>query len=213
MLLQGLYAITDDKLLEGHLPEAVAAALDGGCRLVQYRSKRDDAKRKLQEARALLKLCEQRNAKLLINDDVELALAVGAHGVHLGQTDLDLASARAALGVEAIIGISCHDQLALAQIAADGGADYLAFGRFFPSSTKPEASAAPLAVLTEAQQWFRLPLAAIGGITLSNAPQALDAGADLLAVIGGLFDTAGDIAEITRRARAYTDLIAAHRAH
>ena len=205
----GLYGITDDKLLDGILLDAVTAALHGGCRLVQYRSKRDDAKRKLLEARALAKLCRSHDAALLINDDVELAIAVEAHGVHLGQTDLDLAAARTSLGAEAIIGITCHDDLRLAEQASAGGADYLAFGRFFSSNTKPGAAAAPLGVLGEAKLHFGRPLVAIGGITLHNAESVCNAGADFLAVVGGLFDTDGDLAEIERRARAFTDLLAA----
>lgn len=201
----GLYAITDDKLLHGRLSDAVAAALAGGCRLVQYRSKREDAKTKLAEARALKQRCDEAGAMLLINDDVELAQAVGAHGVHLGQSDTALASARDALGPEAIIGITCHDQLSLAEQAAANGADYLAFGRFFPSNTKPGAAAAKLDVLTQARARFVQPITGIGGITLDNAAAVLAAGADNIAVVGGLFDT-DSLLEIERRARAFCQL-------
>ena len=201
----GLYAITDDKLLAGRLEDAVAAALAGGCRIVQYRSKSDDARSKLSSARELKKRCDDAGALLLINDDVELALAIGADGVHLGQSDTALREARESLGGGAIIGITCHDQLELAEQAAAGSADYLAFGRFFSSSTKPGARAAKLDVLTQARARFSLPITGIGGITLDNAAQVIAAGADNIAVVGGLFD-AESFTEIERRARAFTEL-------
>lgn len=206
----GLYAITDDKLLQGRLVDAVGAALAGGCRIVQYRSKKDDARTKLAEARSLKKLCDEHSAILLINDDVELALAVGACGVHLGQSDTGLALARETLGPHAIIGITCHDQIALAEQASTAGANYLAFGRFFNSSTKPDAKPAKLDVLSQARARFVLPLVGIGGITLDNAEQVLQAGADNIAVIGGLFD--GELADIERRARAFCQLTSSAKA-
>lgn len=200
--LRGLYAITDDTLLAGRLLPAVAAALAGGCRLVQYRSKQPDAARRREEAGALVALCHHHGAQLLVNDDPLLAQAIGADGVHLGQDDMPLAEARALLGPAAIIGITCHDSLALAQVAVQGGASYVAFGRFFPSGTKPVAPPAPLDILTAARKTLAIPVVAIGGITLDNAPIALAAGADMLAVAGDLFAAP----DITARARAYTDL-------
>ena len=200
--LRGLYAITDDSLLRGHLLGAVEAALLGGCRVVQYRSKRTDNRRLLEVASELLTLCKQYSAQLLINDNVQLALAVGAHGVHLGQEDMPIAEARAQLGREAIIGITCHNSLALALVAQHAGADYVAFGRFFPSGTKQSAPPADLQVLTHAKQALDIPIVAIGGITLDNAPSVLAAGADMLAVVGDLFSAT----DITSQARAYCDL-------
>lgn len=197
-----LYALTDDQLLAGRLLEAVRAALAGGCRMVQYRSKQPDHSRRLQEATQLLALCRQSQALLLINDDVALAMAVGADGVHLGQEDMPLLEARNQLGAQAIIGITCHDSLTLACAAQDNGADYVAFGRFFTSNTKQSAPPADLSVLHQARQQLHIPIVAIGGITLDNATSVLAAGADMLAVVGDLF-TAADIAT---QARAYHDL-------
>jgi len=129
----------------------------------------------------------------LINDDVSLALAVNADGVHLGQRDADISQARTLLGEHRIIGITCHDQLPLALAAQAAGANYVAFGRFFPSLTKPEAPPASLSILQQARAQLRIPIAAIGGITPDNAPSLLAHGADMLAVIHGVFG-AGDIA-------------------
>ncbi len=199
-----LYAITDNGLLPGpRLPEAVAAALRGGCRWLQYRDKSGDADKRRREAAALLNLCRRQGARLIINDDVELAAAIGADGVHLGQEDGDPAAARTRLGADAIIGVTCHDSLALARQAAADGASYLAFGRFFPSSTKPQARPAPLSLLREAKSELgNLPLVAIGGITLDNAPQLIAAGADILAVCHDLFAAA----DIAARSRAFGEL-------
>jgi thiamine-phosphate pyrophosphorylase len=200
--LSGLYAITDDSLLGNHLLPAVEAALAGGCRVVQYRNKEADRNKQLAEANALLILCNQYSAKLLINDNAQLAADVSAHGVHLGQDDMPIAQARALLGHQAIIGITCHDSLALALEAQQAGADYVAFGRFFSSSTKPSAPPADLSVLRAAKAQLTIPVVAIGGITLDNAPSVITAGADMLAVVGDLFSGA----DITDRSRAYCKL-------
>jgi thiamine-phosphate pyrophosphorylase len=200
--LRGLYAITDDSL-QDRLLTAVEAALIGGCRLLQYRSKSTDRARQLQEASDMLALCQQYTATLLINDDIALAQATGAHGVHLGQEDISLAEARLQLGPDAIIGITCHNALALARAAQEGGANYVAFGRFFTSSTKPSAQAADLSILVQAKAQLHIPVVAIGGITLDNAPAVVQAGADMLAVVGDLFAAT----DITSRARAYGALL------
>ncbi|MEZ5435997.1 MAG: thiamine phosphate synthase [Pseudomonadales bacterium] len=199
---RGLYAITDEALLAERLLPAVQAALAGGCRWVQYRSKSADAQQRLHEAAQLVELCRAHNASLLINDDVALAKAVGAAGVHLGQTDMPQLEARRILGAQAIIGITCHNSLALAQTAQQNGADYVAFGRFFSSQTKQSAPPADLAVLRAAKTQLAIPVVAIGGITLDNAPSVLQAGADMLAVVGDLFSAQN----ITARAQAYTAL-------
>jgi thiamine-phosphate pyrophosphorylase len=186
--LRGLYAITDAELCARRGLEAdVAAAIRGGAVLVQYRDKSDDGTRREREAATLLKVCRQHGVPLIINDDVELARAVGADGVHLGAEDAALRAARARLGPEAIIGISCYDSLELARKARSAGADYVAFGAFFDSPTKPAAVRAPLALLREASQNLRLPVAAIGGITPTNGAALVEAGASLLAVISGVF--------------------------
>lgn len=203
-LPSGLYAITDDHLLAGRLLPAVAAALAGGCRVVQYRSKQADLTRQQQEAAALLELCNSHDALLLVNDNPLLAQSVGAHGVHLGQEDMPIAEARNLLGPDAIIGITCHGSLDLALAAQAAGADYVAFGRFFASGTKPQAPPASLALLAEASAILDIPLVAIGGVTLDNAATLLAEGADMLAVVGDLFNAT----DITERARQYAALCA-----
>ena len=199
---RGLYAITDDALLAHRLLPAVQAALSGGCRWVQYRSKCTDAQQRRREAAQLVELCRTHNASLLINDDVALAKTVGADGVHLGQDDMSLTEARRILGNQAIIGITCHNSLALAHTAQQDGANYVAFGRFFASQTKQSAPPADLSVLRAAKAQLAIPVVAIGGITLDNAPSVLQEGADLLAVVGDLFSAQN----ITARAQAYTAL-------
>lgn len=204
--IKGLYAITDSALLTGRLIEAVMAALQGGARIVQYRDKSDDHVRRLTEATALRKLCQAHGARLLINDDVALAIACGADGVHLGQGDLALAEARRQLGSSAIIGITCHDSLDLAAAAEAGGADYLAFGAMHLSSSKPGARRCPPDILTRARACFRLPLVAIGGITPDNAGDIRRAGADAIAVIAGLWQAD----DIRRRAQHFLQEFHAH---
>ena len=184
-----LYGITDRQLMPGlQLLQKAEAALKGGLGWLQYRNKFDDYNHRKHEAESLLRLCNRYNAKLIINDDLHLAVAIGAHGVHLGQDDAHATNARAQLGTSAIIGVTCHADLSLALAARDAGADYVAFGRFYPSTTKPGASAAPLDILTRARQQLELPIVAIGGIDPGNAAEVLAAGAHSLAVCSSLFD-------------------------
>jgi thiamine-phosphate pyrophosphorylase len=207
-ILGGLYAITDSALLaEGRLLPYVEAALQGGARLVQYRDKSHDASRRQDEAAALAELCRQHGAQLIINDDLALARQLGV-GLHLGQEDGSLAQARAELGPDAVLGGTCHASLELAEAAAQAGVSYLAFGRFFASSTKPDAPPAPLELLDRARRRFNRPVCAIGGVTLDNAPYLLDHGVDLLAVVHSLF-SAASAGEVERRARAFAQLFAA----
>ncbi|MGG7596267.1 thiamine phosphate synthase [Pseudomonas sp. B21-023] len=206
MKLRGLYAITDSQLLAGRFLSHVEAALEGGVRLLQYRDKSDDTAHRLREAEALKTLCERYGTELIINDDAELAARLGV-GVHLGQTDGPLTPARALLGRKAIIGSTCHASLDLARQAASEGASYVAFGRFFNSVTKPGAPAASVELLEQARAQVKLPIAVIGGITLDNAAPLVAHGADLLAVIHGLFG-ADSAQEVTRRARAFNALFA-----
>ena len=205
MKLRGLYAITDSQLLAGKWMPYIEAALDGGLTLLQYRDKSSDEARRLREAEALRDMCARYNAHLIINDDAELAARLGV-GVHLGQTDGPLTPARALLGRQAIIGSTCHSQIELGEQAAKEGASYVAFGRFFNSSTKPGAPTATLDVLDQARARIKLPICVIGGITLDNAAPLVDHGADLLAVVHGLFG-AESPQEVTRRARAFNALI------
>jgi len=200
---RGLYAITDGP--RSDLIEVCTAAIAGGAAMLQYRDKtRDDARRR-EEAAALSSLCAKSGIPLIVNDDVELAAAVGAAGVHLGDDDADIASTRARLGPNAIIGVSCYDSLERARELAASGADYLAFGAFFPSPTKPHARAATLKLLRDAQA-LNLPLVAIGGITAVNGAALIDAGADFLAVISAVF-VARDVREAARDISALFDSV------
>jgi thiamine-phosphate pyrophosphorylase len=195
MKLRGLYAITP----EGPGLEAkVRAALEGGIALLQYRRKQGDAA----EAARIARLAREFGVPLIVNDDVALALEVGAEGAHLGRDDGDLASARQRLRGR-VLGASCYSELERARFAVAAGADYVAFGSVFPSPTKPHAVRAPLSLFCEAKA-LGVPLAAIGGITLQNAASVVAAGADLLAVISDLFDAP----DIRARARQYGKLFA-----
>lgn len=186
---RGLYAITAPRHPDRRrLLDEADAVLAGGARMLQFRDKSGDAGWRRAAAEALLDLCRDARVPLVINDDVALARAIGADGVHLGREDDDLVAARLALGPRAIIGASCYSDLARARAAAAAGADYLAFGSVFESGSKPGAPACPLDVFAAARP-LGLPLVAIGGITPDHAHAVLDAGADLLAVIGALFDT------------------------
>lgn len=202
---RGLYAITDAFLLsDDRLTAAVEQVVLGGARLIQYRDKsRDDARRRAQ-ARILNRLCQRHQVPLIVNDDVELAAQVGAAGVHVGRDDPAFATARARLGESALIGVSCYDRLDLALDAERAGADYVAFGAFFPSPTKPAEIRAPLDLLREAHAVLKVPIVAIGGITPDNAPLLLEAGADALAVVSAVF-AQPDIREAARR---FADLFA-----
>lgn len=198
--MSSLYAITDSQLLPGDkLFTAVEDVLRAGCKWIQYRDKSGDREKRLREARQLVALCNQYQAALIVNDDVQLALRVKAHGVHLGQEDGSPQAARQLLGNDAIIGVTCHDSLALAQQAIKDGASYIAFGRFFPSHTKPHARPARFTLISEAKAKFpHTPIVVIGGITLHNAHIVLDAGADKLAVCHELF-SAGDILQTAKK--------------
>lgn len=178
--------------------------MQGGIRWLQYRHKNTTTDEKLIIAAQLQKLAEQYRVPLIINDDMQLAHQVGAAGVHLGQNDGSPAAARKLLGPNAIIGVTCHHDLSLAKQAIDGSADYVAFGRFFASATKPQASAAPLEVLSTAQQTFKnTTIVAIGGINDTNAAQVIQAGAHIIAVANSLF-AAADISTQARNLVAQT---------
>lgn len=186
--LRGLYAITDARLIaESDFVDSVERALLGGAGIIQYRDKSGDQDKRLYQARELKKRCKRHGARLIINDDIELALSVAADGVHIGIDDTPLAQARQRLGHDSIIGVSCYNRFELAQQAAQQGADYIAFGSFFPSPTKPHAVPAELQLLRKARQQLNIPVCAIGGINIDNAASLLNAGADMLAVISSIF--------------------------
>jgi thiamine-phosphate pyrophosphorylase len=188
--IAGLYAITPDEQRTDVLVSKVGKALFGGATVVQYRNKAASAALRQEQGRSIAALCRAVGATFIVNDDLPLALALDADGVHLGADDGDLADARMRLGRGKLLGVSCYDRIELARVAARAGADYLAFGSVFASGTKPAAVRAPLALFAEARRSMALPLVAIGGINLQNAPQVFAAGADAVAVIGALFDAA-----------------------
>ncbi len=185
--IAGLYLLTRETADTVALCTTVTAALAAGARLLQYRDKSMDAVRRLAQARALRALCNTYGAMLIVNDDVDLVLAVAADGVHLGEDDAPLAEARGRLGTDRIIGVSCYNELARAERAVDQGADYIAFGAFFSSGTKPQARVATPQLLRDARK-FSVPIVAIGGIDASNGHQLVEAGANALAVLGAVWD-------------------------
>ncbi|MCC6206998.1 MAG: thiamine phosphate synthase [Gammaproteobacteria bacterium] len=202
--LRGLYLIADTGWLEaGRLVDAVAAALEGGGALVQYRNKIPLTAARRDELAGLVRLCRARGVPLIVNDDIALARETGADGVHLGRDDATVAEARRTLGARMIIGASCYNRLDLAHAAARAGADYVAFGSFFPSPTKPDAVRADPALLRRARAEIGIPLAAIGGITPETGSILLDAGADMLAVASGVFAAADPAAAAQACARLF----------
>ena len=203
--ISGLYALTPDLLDSDELVERVGAAVAGGASAIQYRNKL--ASPPLQRAQALVlrDLCAGANAIFIVNDDVDLAYAVDADGVHLGREDSPIAHARRRLGRTAIIGASCYDSLERAKEAVAAGADYIAFGSFFPSLVKPDAVRAEPSLLTAAKSRWNVAVVAVGGITAAAAPSLIDAGADALAVISAVFDAA----DVTAAAKAFRDAFVA----
>jgi len=198
--IAGLYAVTPDIADTGLLVRKVYAAIRGGATVVQYRNKRADAALRLAQASALARLPAMRDALLIVNDDAAVAAAVGADGVHLGEGDAAIDAARAIVGRDRVIGISCYDDFARARVAVAAGADYVAFGSFFASTTKPAARRADLALLASARS-LGVPVVAIGGITAANARALFEAGADAVAVIADVFGHDSDEA-IVRAAAA-----------
>jgi thiamine-phosphate pyrophosphorylase len=188
-LINGLYAITMETSDTAKLLRDVEAALRGGASVLQYRAKKLAANLKANQAQALQVLCKKYRVPLIINDDAALAASMSASGVHLGSQDIPIGEAHQSLLSGMLVGVSCYDQLPLAIDAEKNGADYVAFGSFFPSITKPDAVRPSLDLLRDAKQKIACPIVAIGGVTLDNAPLLIDAGADAVAVISALFDT------------------------
>ncbi len=204
-LINGLYAITPETGDTAQLLRDVEAALRGGANMLQYRAKKLAPNLKANQAQALQVLCKKYRVPLIINDDAELAESMSASGVHLGSQDMPIGEAHQSLLSGMLVGVSCYDQLDLAIEAETNGADYVAFGSFFPSTTKPNAVRPSLDLLREARREITCPIVAIGGITLENAFLLIEAGADAVAVISALFDapdieaTARDFASLFRR--------------
>lgn len=195
---RGLYAITPDERDTARLLARVRAVVDAGACWLQYRNKTADDRLRREQASALLPLCRAAGVPLIVNDDWRLAAAIGADGAHLGEDDGEIGEARAALGSDALLGASCYDSLERARDAVTRGANYVAFGAFFPSPTKPHARRA-CPTLLQASAALGMPRVAIGGITPDNGRALVAAGADLLAVISGVFDAPDPAAA----ARAY----------
>lgn len=208
-ILRGLYAITPEGVDAKVLLAQVEAALAGGASVVQYRDKQGLAPNRADTARALRELCHRFDARFIVNDDLELAQAVDADGVHLGGDDGDLAAARQALKAGQLLGASCYADFDRARAAVAAGADYVAFGAVYPSPTKPHAQHAPLSLFARCRAELAVPVCAIGGITVDNARPVLLAGADLLAVISDLFEAP----DIAGRASAYQQLFEEYRNH
>lgn len=202
--IKGLYLVTADNDDTDLLCLQVRQALQGGVSIVQYRHKTASETLRLEQAAALLNICRQANTPLLINDHVGLAMALDADGVHVGQHDQVITETRTQLGADKIIGASCYNRFELAEQAQNAGADYIAFGACYPSSTKPNAPRATASLFTQAKQSLSLPVVGIGGITLENASTLIEAGADALAVITDIFQAK----DISVRCKQYQQLFA-----
>ena len=200
--IRGLYAITPDSTDTANLLAMTELVLAGGATIVQYRNKIADAALRQEQAYLLAQLCRKYQAVFIINDHVDLAITVDADGVHLGQDDGCIGDARKKLGDEKIIGVSCYNQLNLAIDAAQQGADYVAFGAFFASSTKPDAVTASTDLLCKAKQKLNVPIVTIGGITLTNAAALIDLGGDAIAVSNALYGAQ----DIQSAAKAFSQL-------
>lgn len=203
---RGLYAIVDTALTARENRVTYAhAVLTGGAVMLQYRDKSVDAARRKDEAIALRDLCRVHDALFIVNDDVELAVETNADGVHLGRDDMPPMEARALLGDERIIGVSCYDDIARARLSAAQGVNYVAFGSFYPSRTKPDAVRAHRNLIKLARDELDLAIVAIGGITTQNARPLVESGVDLLAVIRDLAEADDPHAKATSFARVFTE--------
>ena len=186
--LCGLYALTNPEAFAKYgCEETIRQLINGGARIIQYRDKTSASETGRKIATQIKKLCSKAAVIFIVNDDIELALAVAADGVHLGKKDAEVETARRLLGEDKIIGVSCYNQIDLARNAEQAGANYVAFGSFYPSVTKPDAVTVDTKLLTQARQELSIPICAIGGITGNNAQTLINAGADMLAVITDLY--------------------------
>ncbi len=200
--LRGLYVITNETLMpEKKFLSMAGAAICSGISVIQYRDKSTDKTKRISQASALKNLCDEHNVIFIINDDINLAKQVDADGVHIGKNDVSLKQARQQLGANKIIGVSCYNQLTLAESAVNEGADYIAFGSFFGSNIKPDAAVAKADIITSFKQKFDTPVCCIGGITSENHLPLSHAGADMLAVISDIFShsSSADITSSCKR--------------
>lgn len=199
--IQGLYAITPDLEDTELLCRMVEASINGGASVIQYRNKVAKQPQLNSQASALLKLCRRHQIPLIINDYVELCLVLDADGVHIGGEDGDIAATKKRIGIDKILGVSCYGDFERAKSAVQQGADYVAFGACFPSGTKPNAPRAELNLFSQAKI-LKVPSVAIGGITLENVSNVINAGANAIAVIGELFNR--DIQDIAPCAQQFS---------
>jgi len=208
--LHGLYVITDQQLMPAERFCSMAeAALSAGARLIQYRDKSRDTDKRLEQAQQLRRLCNQYNALLVINDDIELTRQSEADGIHIGKDDAALSDVRRQLGADYMIGVSCYNDSELAQRAIENGADYIAFGSFFGSQIKPDAPRASTSLIAQIKSTHSTPICCIGGINRKNCGELISQGADMLAVISDVFDTADDD-EIKQRCREFIQQLPRH---
>lgn len=205
-MIKGLYAVTPDEADTDILLSKVEAALQGGINVLQYRNKKASHKLLTQQARAILPLCRQYNVPLIINDSVKLCLTLDADGVHIGADDGNLVEIRTRLGAGKILGASCYNRFDLALSAQQAGANYVAFGACFASSTKPNAPVAGLDLFKLAQAQLKIPAIAIGGITLTNASLAIEAGASSTAVINAIFNADFNARDVKLTTQQFTQL-------
>ena len=205
-MIKGLYAVTPDEADTNVLLSKVEAALQGGINVLQYRNKKASHKLLTQQARAILPLCRQYNVPLIINDSVKLCLTLDADGVHIGADDGNLVEIRTRLGAGKILGASCYNRFDLALSAQQAGANYVAFGACFASSTKPNAPVAGLDLFKLAQAQLKIPAIAIGGITLTNASLAIEAGASSIAVINAIFNADFNVHDVKLTTQQFTQL-------
>ena len=198
----GLYAITPDNVDTENLLIMVRDVLVGGAKLIQYRNKTADIDLRRKQVHQLLCLCREYGVPLIVNDHLDLALETDADGVHLGQKDVSVSQARRVLGSKKIVGASCYNQIELAVKAEAQGADYVAFGAFFISATKPNAVSVPLKLLTLATHKLQVPIVVIGGIMLTNAYELIQRGGNAIAVCKALFDAT----DIQSTAKSFSEL-------
>jgi thiamine-phosphate pyrophosphorylase len=185
--ISGLYAITPDLNHTNDLLNKTRQVLEGGVKLVQYRNKSANDSLRREQAKLLLPLCREHNALLIINDHLEIAIEIDADGVHVGKNDVSVSAAKNQLGQNKIVGTSCYNQLDLAMQAQKDGADYIAFGAFFSSLTKPNAVSVSISLVNQAQKALSIPIVGIGGIQLTNARTVIQSGCAAIAVCHDLF--------------------------
>ena len=198
---RGLYLVTPDWDNTERLVAVSRAAIEGGATVLQYRHKTASLTLKLEQAQALRRLCSELGTFFIVNDSIELALAISADGLHAGRDDGEIQALKAASNRRLAIGISCYNDFERARAAHAAGADYVAFGAMYPSPTKPHAPSAPIELISRARRELGARVACIGGIMADNAAPLVEAGADWVAVISDIYQAADPRAQAERIAR------------